>query len=146
MLVVTPYYCRPPQRGLIDFFVDVAGRTDRPLLIYHIPGRAAVRLTADTIVAIKERAENVVGLKNTDNDLGLVTEVLRRLGEALRIFCGWEPVTLPMLSIGACGTMLSASNVVPDKVARLYERHAGGDSDGARRLNEELCELFAAID
>jgi len=53
VIVVTPYYCRPPQRALIDFFVDVAGRTDRPLLIYHIPGRAAVRLTADTIVAIK---------------------------------------------------------------------------------------------
>jgi len=144
--VVTPYYSKPPQRALVDFFVDVAQRTDRPLLIYHIPGRAAVRLAADTIVAIKDHAENFVGLKNTDDDLGLVTEVLHRIGGDFRIFCGWEPVSLPMLSIGACGVMLSVSNVVPDRVAQLCELHAGGDELGARRLNEELHELFAAID
>lgn len=145
VVVVTPYYCKPPQRALIEFFVDVAQRTDRPLLIYHIPGRAAVRLTADSIAAIKDRAENFTGLKNTDDDLGLVTEVLQRLGEDFRIFSGWEPVSLPMLAVGACGTMLSVSNVVPDRVARLCELFASGNVEGARRLNGELSELFAAI-
>ena len=146
VLVVTPYYCKPPQRAMIDFFADVAQHTDRPLLIYHIPGRAAVRLTADTIVAIKDRAENFAGVKNTDDDLGLVTEVLRRLGAEFRIFSGWEPVSLAMLALGACGTMLSASNVVPDRVANLCELFASGDVEGARRLNGALSELFAAID
>ena len=146
VFVVTPYYCKPPQRALVEFFADVAQRTDRPFLIYHIPGRAAVRLTADTIVAIKDRAENFVGLKNTDDDLGLVTEVLQRIGEDFRIFSGWEPVSLPMLAAGACGTMLSVSNVVPDRVAQLCELSAGGDFEGARRLNGALSELFAAID
>jgi 4-hydroxy-tetrahydrodipicolinate synthase len=146
VFVVTPYYCKPPQRALVEFFADVAQRTDRPLLIYHIPGRAAVRLTADTIVAIKDRAENFIGLKNTDDNLGLVTEVLQRLGGDFRIFCGWEPVTLPMLAIGACGAMLSASNVVPDRVAQLCGLSAKDDFEGARRLNGSLSELFAAID
>ena len=143
--VVTPYYCKPPQRAIVDFFVDVARRTDRPLLIYHIPGRAAVRLTADTFVAIKERADNFVGLKNTDDDLGLVTELMHRLGADFRIFSGSEAVSLPMLAVGACGAMLSASNVVPDRVARLCALFASGDAEGARRLNGELSELFAAI-
>lgn len=143
--VVTPYYCKPPQRALVEFFADITRRTDRPFLIYHIPGRAAVRLTADTIVAIKERAENFVGLKNTDDDIGLVTEVLHSLGEDFRIFCGTEPMSLPMLSVGGCGTMLSVSNVIPDKVARLCELYGGGDTEGARRLHDELSELFAAI-
>lgn len=146
VFVVTPYYCKPPQRAMVDFFADVAQRTDRPLLIYHIPGRAAVNLTADTCVAIKERAENFVGLKNTDDDLGLVTELLQRLGGAFRIFCGWEPVSLPMLAVGACGTMLSASNVVPDRIAKLCALAAAGDAEGARKLNGALSELFAAID
>lgn len=146
VFVVTPYYCKPPQRAMIDFFADVAQRTDKPLLIYHIPGRAAVRLTADTVVAIRERAENFAGLKNTDDDLGLVTELLQRLGKELRIFCGWEPVSLPMLAVGACGTMLSASNVVPDRIAKLCTLAAAGDSEGARQLNGALSELFAAID
>ncbi len=146
VFVVTPYYCDPPQRALVDFFVDIAGRTDRPLLIYHIPGRAAVRLAASTIVEIKDRAENFVGLKNTDTDIGLVTEVLNRIGEGFRIFCGTEKMSLPMLSVGGCGTMISVSNVIPDKVAQLCELYSGGDTEGARRLNDELSELFAAID
>jgi len=146
VFVVTPYYCKPPQRALVKFFADVAQLTDRPLLIYHIPGRAVVRLTADTIVAIKDRAANFVGLKNTDDNLGLVTDVLQRLGGDFRIFCGWEPVTLPMLAIGACGAMLSASNVVPDRVAQLCALSAKDDLEGARRLNGSLSELFAAID
>jgi 4-hydroxy-tetrahydrodipicolinate synthase len=146
VFVVTPYYSKPPQRALVDFFADIARRTDRPLLIYHIPGRAAVRLAADTIVAIKERAENFVGLKNTDDDISLVVEVLNRIGEDFRIFCGTEMMSLPMLSVGGCGTMISVSNVAPDKVARLCELYSGGDAEGARRLNDELSELFAAID
>jgi len=145
ILVVTPYYCSPPQRALVAFFVDVAARTDRPILIYHIPGRAAVRLTADTLVAIKEKAPNVAGLKNTDGDLGLVTDVLHRLGSEFRIFCGTEPMTLPMLALGAVGAMLSASNVIPKQVARLCALYAEGDSEGARQLNDTLSELFDAI-
>jgi 4-hydroxy-tetrahydrodipicolinate synthase len=145
ILVVTPYYCSPPQRALVAFFVDVAARTDRPILIYHIPGRAAVRLTADTLVAIKEKAPNIVGLKNTDGDLGLVTDVLHRLGSGFRIFCGTEPMTLPMLALGAVGAMLSASNVIPKQVARLCALYAEGDSEGARQLNDTLSELFDAI-
>jgi 4-hydroxy-tetrahydrodipicolinate synthase len=143
--VVTPYYCKPPQRAIINFFADVARRTDRPLLIYHIPGRAAVRVSADTFVAIKERADNFVGLKNTDDDMGLVTELMQRLGDGFKIFSGTEAVTLPMLAVGACGAMLSASNVVPDRVARLCALFAGGDAEGAQRLNITLSELFGAI-
>jgi 4-hydroxy-tetrahydrodipicolinate synthase len=145
ILVVTPYYCSPPQRALVAFYIDVAARTDRPILIYHIPGRAAVRLTADTLVAIKEGAPNIVGLKDTDGDLGLVTEVLHRLGGDFRIFCGTEPMTLPMLALGAVGAMLSVSNVIPEKVARLCALHAQGDDEGARRLNDALTEVFAAV-
>jgi len=145
VLVVTPYYCSPPQRALVAYFADVAKRTDKPVLIYHIPGRAAVRLTADTLVAIKDQAANLVGLKNTDGDLALVTDILHRLGRDFRIFSGAESVTLSMLALGAVGAMLSASNIVPDRVARLCALYAHGDSEGARKLNDDLSELFDAI-
>ena len=145
MFFVTPYYCKPPERALIAFFADVARRTDKPFLIYHIPARAAVRLTADAMVAIKERAPNFVGLKNTDDDIGLVVETLHRIGSEFRIFCGTESASLPMLSVGGCGTMLSVSNVIPEKVARLCSLVAEGDIMGARKLNASLVEIFAAI-
>ena len=145
MVVVTPYYCRPPPRALVDYFADVAGRIDRPMLIYHIPGRAAVSLTVDTMEAIKERAPNFVGLKNTDDDVKLVTAALHRIGSDFRIFSGSEEPSLPMMAIGACGTMISVTNVIPAEVARLCELCAAGDSAGARALNDEISEVFAAI-
>jgi dihydrodipicolinate synthase/N-acetylneuraminate lyase len=85
---VTPYYARPPQRGLIAFFVDLAARTELPFLIYHIPGRAAVSVAAETFEAIAERRPNFVGLKNTDDDLALVSRLISRLGPNFRIFGG----------------------------------------------------------
>jgi len=145
VFVVTPYYCQPPQRALIDFFVDVTARTAKPLLAYHIPGRAAVRLTADTLVAIKERAPNFAGLKNTDDDMALVTDTLARLGNDFRIFCGMEKASLPTLAVGGCGLMISVSNVIPDRVAELCRLYAEGDTEGAQSLNKALAPLFDAI-
>jgi 4-hydroxy-tetrahydrodipicolinate synthase len=145
VFVVTPFYCQPPQRALVDFFADVAARTARPLLAYHIPGRAAVRFTADTLAAIKEKAANFVGLKNTDDDMALVTDTLARLGPDFRIFCGMEKASLPTLAVGGCGLMISVSNVIPGPVAELSRLYAGGDTAGARRLNGELAPLFDAI-
>lgn len=145
VFVVTPYYCAPPQRALIDFYSDVASRTEKPLLAYHIPGRAAVRFTVDTLAAIKQRAANFVGLKNTDDDMALVTGTLARLGDDFRIFCGMEKASLPTLAVGGCGLMISISNVIPDRVAQLCEVQAAGDGSAARDLNQELAPLFEAV-
>src|ERR1700682_3091450 len=77
---VTPYYARPPQRGLVAFFTDLAGRTELPFLIYHIPGRAAVSVTAETFEAIAQRCPNFVGLKKTATNLGWVCAPLNASG------------------------------------------------------------------
>ncbi|XWN32901.1 MAG: 4-hydroxy-tetrahydrodipicolinate synthase [Devosia sp.] len=144
IVVVTPYYCKPPQRALVEFFSDVGRRTSKPILIYHIPGRAAVSLTLDTILEIKDRVDNLAGLKNTDTDIVLVNRVLSQIQE-FRIFCGTEFMSLPMLAVGGCGIMISLSNVVPDKIALLYDYHKGGKVDMTHSLNNELEELFYAV-
>src|SRR6185295_13077052 len=74
LLVVTPYYVRPPQRGLVEYFVDLAARTALPLLVYHIPGRTAVEMPVETFERIAERAPNLVGVKHASADLSLVTK------------------------------------------------------------------------
>src|SRR5262249_26780690 len=76
VLVVTPYYIRPPQSGLIEYFVSIGGQTQLPLLIYHIPGRAAVSMTPESIARIADRLPTLVGVKHAFNDLEFVTEVL----------------------------------------------------------------------
>lgn len=145
VLVVTPYYIRPPQRGLEEYFVRVAERVPAPLLIYHIPGRASVALEAATVEAIAARAGNLVGMKHASAELGLVTELLQRLGPEFRIFAGLEELSLPMLAVGARGLMNAVGNLVPDRVAALWRAVEAGDLAEARKVHAELWELNRAV-
>jgi 4-hydroxy-tetrahydrodipicolinate synthase len=145
LLVVTPYYLRPPQRGLIEYFTQVGRRTNKPVLLYHIPGRAAVDVTIDTLVAIADRLPHFVGMKHAATDLGLVTEALARLGPEFRIFVGLEELSFPMLAIGACGMVNAVANLAPEQVARLYQAIAAAELPEGRRLHFELFELNRAV-
>ena len=145
VLVVTPYYIKPSQRGLVEYFVSVGQRTELPLMIYHIPGRAAVSVKSSTVARIAERTPNLVGIKHATNDLELVTELLMEMGSEFRIFCGLEALSLPMLVVGASGLMSAVSNLAPARVAALYEAVEQGNLAAARQLHSELFELNQSI-
>lgn len=145
MLVVTPYFLRPPQRGLIEYYVDIGKRTGLPLMIYHIPGRAAVNVTVDTVAAIAERAPNLVGIKHAVVDLDFATQLLKRMGMEFRIFVGLEELSFPMMAVGACGLMNAVGNLLPRRVAELCERVWANDLAGARAIHFELDELNRAV-
>ena len=145
VLIVTPYYLKPPQRGLVEFFADVGGRTDLPVLLYHIPGRTAVAVTVETVEAIAERLPSFVGMKHAVNDLGFVSDVLPRVGKGFRIFVGLEELSLPMLAVGATGLMNAVGNLVPGKVAALYDAVAAGSLEQARAIHDQLYELNRSV-
>lgn len=145
LLIVTPYYIRPPQRGLVDYYVELSKRSTLPLMIYHIPGRTAVSMTLDSFKAIAARAETFVGMKHAVNDLGFVTECLAEFGSAFRIFVGLEELSYPMLMLGACGMMNAVGNLAPREVAELYNAVAAGNAAEARRLHFHLFELNRAV-
>ncbi len=145
VLVVTPYFIRPPQRGLVEYYLDVGRRTDLPLLIYHIPGRAAVDLKAETIAQIAEGLPTLVGIKHAANDLGLVTALLTKLGADFRVFVGLEELSFPMLAVGASGLMNAVGNLAPRRIVDLYRAVVGGNLEEARRLHESLFELSQAV-
>lgn len=145
LLIVTPYYIRPPQRGLVEYYVALAKRTDLPVMIYHIPVRAAVNVELATLVEIKSRAANLVGMKHASTDLAFVSDCLAKLGSEFRIFVGLEEMSFPMLAVGACGLMNAVGNLVPDKVARLYNDTVGDDLAAGQRAHYELLELNRAV-
>src|SRR5467141_1972691 len=145
LLVVTPYYIKPPQEGLVQYFEEVGRRSDLPLLIYHIPGRAAVSVIPSTVAKIAERLPNLVGIKHAANDLEFLTEVLARLGPDFRVFCGLEVLSLPMLALGASGLMNAVGNLAPAIVARLCDLVEQGDLVAARDLHFKLFELNQSI-
>jgi 4-hydroxy-tetrahydrodipicolinate synthase len=145
LLIVTPYYIKPSQAGLVEYFATIGARTRLPLMIYHIPGRAAVSVTAATVERIAERTPTLVGMKHAANDLELLTELMSRFGPDFRIFCGLESLSLPMLAIGACGLMNAVGNLAPARIAALYTELASGNLDAARKLHFELLDLNRAI-
>jgi len=145
MLIVTPYYIRPPQRGLVEYYADVGARTERPLLIYHIPGRAAVSMELATVKAIRERVPNLVGMKHAVNDMGFVTHMLDEFGPDWRVFVGLEELSFPMLAVGACGLMNAVGNLAPRKVAELVEAVERNDYAAARKLHFALFELNQSV-
>src|ERR1700723_118879 len=145
VLVVTPYYVKPSQTGLVEYFVTLGKRIGLPLMIYHIPGRAAVSIKAQTVFKIAEQLPHLVGLKHADQNLELLTELLMGIGPEFRIFCGVEALSFPMLVLGGSGLMNAVGNLDPARVAALYAAVQQRDFDRARAIPTELFELNQSI-
>ncbi len=145
ILVVTPYYIRPPRRGLVDYFAAVGERSDRPLLIYHIPGRAAVSVDVATVEQIATRVPTLVGIKHAVNDLDFVSDCLLAFGSSFRIFVGLESLSFPMLALGAVGVMNAVGNVAVDKIIALCDAMQRLDLSTGRALHFELYDLNQAV-
>jgi 4-hydroxy-tetrahydrodipicolinate synthase len=114
-------------------------------MIYHIPGRAAVSIKAQTVLKIAEQLPHLVGLKHADQNLELLTELLIGIGPEFRIFCGAEALSFPMLVLGGSGLMNAVGNLDPARVAALYAAVQQRDFDRARAIHTELFELNQSI-
>ena len=145
VLIVTPYYIKPSQRGLVDYFVAIGERVKLPTMIYHIPGRAAVSIKAQTVMQIAEKLPQLVGLKHADQNLELITELLIGIGPEFRIFCGVEALSFPMLTLGGSGLMNAVGNLDPARVAALYAAVHQRDFERALQIHVELFELNQSI-
>lgn len=145
LLIVTPYYIRPPQRGLVAYYLELAAGHDVPWMIYHIPGRTAVGVTLETLKAVKDRSPHFVGIKQAVNDLGFVSECLHEFGRDFKVFVGLEELSFPMMTIGACGLMNAVGNLKPRVLAQMCEAVFEGDLETGRRLHEQLLELNKAV-
>jgi len=145
LLIVTPYYIRPPQRGLIEYYLSLAGQHEVPWMIYHIPGRTAVSVTLDTMCALREKSANFVGMKHAVNDLGFVTECFAALGSDFKIFVGLEELSFPMMTIGACGLMNAVGNLRPDVLSKMCDAVWQSDLPGGRELHQRLLEINQAV-
>jgi 4-hydroxy-tetrahydrodipicolinate synthase len=145
LLVVTPYYIRPPQRGLVQYYLTLAAQHDVPWMIYHIPGRAAVNVTLESMKQIREQSPHFVGMKHAVNDLGFVSECLGAFGDEFKIFVGLEELSFPMMAIGACGLMNAVGNLRPGVLAQMCDAVWKGDLATGRALHQRLLEINQAV-
>ena len=145
LLIVTPYYTRPPQRGLISYYLELAKISDLPWMVYHIPGRTALSVTIDTLKELKAKSPTFVGMKHAVNDLSLVSECIAALGKDFKIFAGLEELSFPMMAIGACGLMNAVGNLCPRVLCEMCEAVWKNDLAAAQLLHRKLFEINQAV-
>ena len=133
-LVVTPYYNRPPQRGIVAHVAAVAASTDRPVVFYDIPSRVVVDAEPETISRLAE-IPNVRGVKQAKPSLDAARHVVAC---GLDLYAGDDDVVFPFLEVGAVGGICVHTHVVGPQVKEMITRYKAGDIDGARALDEEL--------
>ena len=145
LLIVTPYYIKPPQRGLIEYYLEVMAPFELPWMIYHIPGRTAVTVTLDTVAELRDRSPQFIGMKHAVNDLGFVSECLARVGDEFRIFVGLEELSFPMMTVGACGLMNAVGNLRPKPLANMCEAVWRNDLIEGLTIHQRLLEINKAV-
>jgi 4-hydroxy-tetrahydrodipicolinate synthase len=145
LLIVTPYYIRPPQRGLVEYYLRLASQHDTPWMIYHIPGRTAINVTLDSMKELREKSGTFVGMKHAVNDLGFVTECFAALGDDFKVFVGLEELSFPMMTIGACGLMNAVGNLRPGILAEMCEAVWNSDLQRGRELHQRLLEINQSV-
>ena len=145
LLIVTPYYTRPPQRGLVAYYLELAKISHLPWMVYHIPGRTAVSVTLDSLKELKSKSPAFVGMKHAVNDLGFVSECLATFGPEFKIFVGLEELSFPMMAVGACGLMNAVGNLCPGILREMCEAVWKNDLATAKAFHHRLFEINQAV-
>jgi 4-hydroxy-tetrahydrodipicolinate synthase len=143
-LQVAPYYNKPTQEGLFRHFATIAESTDLPLILYNIPGRTSVTISAETMARLAE-IPNVVGVKDSTLSMNMISDIKSGCGEEFDILSGDDPMTLPLIALGGVGVISVASNVAPGAVSDMVGALLGGDWERGRELHYELLPLFRAL-
>ncbi len=145
VLVIAPYYVRPSQEGLFRHFDAVAKSVDIPVILYNAPGRTAVNIEIDTVARLKEANDNIVGVKESNKDFEHINRLLHRMGRDFLVYSGIELLCFPILAIGGAGFVSATGNLLPDKVAQLYNLVQEGRWQEAQDLHYWLMPLNDAV-
>ncbi len=144
ILMVTPYYNKTSQKGLVEHFSYVADRVEIPMILYNVPSRTGIGIHAETYRILAEHP-NINGVKEASGDFSLIARTRSLCGDALHIWSGNDDNTVPMMALGALGVISVASNIVPAVVSSLCALCLSGDFKGATELYCKYASLFSAL-
>ena len=144
ILMVTPYYNKSTQKGLIEHFSYVADRVEIPMILYNVPSRTGISISAETYKFLS-RHPNINGIKEASGDFSLIAKVRSQCGDDLFLWSGNDDNTVPMMALGALGVISVASNIVPAVTAKLCALCLEGDFTAATELYGKYAKLFSAL-
>lgn len=144
LLVVTPYYNKATQQGLIRSYQTIADAVTKPIILYNVPSRTGVNIEAATYLALAEHP-NIVGIKEASGNISKITEVAALVGDKLDIYSGNDDQIVPILSVGGIGVISVLSNLLPAETSELCKRWFRGDTAGSAEMQFRYLDLIHAL-
>ena len=144
-MCVVPYYNKPPQEGLYQHFRTIAGSVDLPIILYNIPGRCVINMTADTTLRLANDCDNIVAIKEASGKMDQIQDIINRKPAGFDVYSGDDSATFDIMKMGGVGVISTIGNVAPARMKEIVELCAAGDFEAARIANEALLPLMDGL-
>ncbi len=145
LMLVVPYYNKPPQEGLYRHFRTIAEAVDLPVILYNIPGRCVVNMEADTTLRLAHDVENIVAVKEASGNMEQIKRIIEESPDTFQVYSGDDEATLSIMKMGGAGVISTIGNVAPARMKELVELAAAGDYDGAQAAHNALQPLMKEL-
>ncbi len=145
ILSVCPYYNKPSQEGLYQHFRTIAAATSLPVVLYNVPGRVGVNMTAETTLRLARDCENIVAIKEASGNFTQIDDIIKNKPENFDVISGDDGITFPLITLGAVGVISVIGNALPKEFSRMVRLALQGDYDAARHIHHQFTELFKLL-
>ncbi|MCQ2257640.1 MAG: 4-hydroxy-tetrahydrodipicolinate synthase [Bacteroidaceae bacterium] len=145
ILSVCPYYNKPSQEGLYQHFKAIAAATELPVVLYNVPGRVGVNMTAETTLRLANDCENIVAIKEASGDFTQIDDIIKNKPENFDVISGDDGITFPLITLGAVGVISVIGNALPKEFSRMVRLALNGDYSNALTIHHQFTELFKLL-
>ena len=145
IMLVVPYYNKPPQEGMYRHFKTIAEAVKLPVLLYNIPGRCAINMTAETTLRLARDVENIIGIKEASGDFDQIKEIIDNAPEGFTVYSGDDDATMKIMQMGGVGVVSTIGNVAPARIRELVYLCADGKWDEAQACHDRLSPLMKGL-
>lgn len=144
-LIITPYYVKPTQKGMEEYFLAIAEKTNIPIVIYNVPGRTGVNITSSTVVKLGRQCSQIAGIKEASGNLVQATEIVRDAPEGFALLSGEDAMNYPLMAIGGRGCISVTANIIPKELSEHIHICLKGDFINAAKQHQNLLKLHQAM-
>jgi len=144
-LIITPYYVKPTQNGMEEYFLAIAEKTNIPIVIYNVPGRTGVNITSSTVVKLARQCSQIAGIKEASGNLVQATEIVRDAPEGFALLSGEDAMNYPIMAIGGRGCISVTANIIPKELSEHIHTCLKGDFINAAKQHQNLLKLHQAM-
>ena len=145
ILSVVPYYNKPSQEGIYQHYKAIAEATTLPIVLYNVPGRTGVNMTAETTLRIAREFKNVIAVKEASGNITQMDDIIKNKPANFNVISGDDGITFPLITLGAVGVISVIGNAFPREISRMVRLALAGDYDSARTIHHSFTELFSLL-